>query len=72
MLAWAVIEACRFQLRVGMAGPFALDMGAVLSMADHMQIQTPLLAEILPEIEAVLVMSLKDAADDGGESEDTR
>jgi hypothetical protein len=72
MLAWTVIESCRFQLRVGMAGAFALDMGAVLSMADHLQIQTPLLAEILPEIEAVLVTALKSAADEGGETEDPR
>lgn len=67
-----MIEGCRFQLRVGMAGPFALDMGAILSVADHMQIRTPLLAEILPEIEAVLVTALRDGNADGGESEDRR
>jgi hypothetical protein len=55
-----------------MAGPFALDMGAILSVADHMQIRTPLLAEILPEIEAVLVMAMRDGDEEGGESEDRR
>lgn len=64
LLAWSVIRNCRWQLRVGMAGAYGLDMGAVLAVADAMEARTPLLAEILPSIEAVLVATLRSPAED--------
>ncbi len=54
-LAWSVIQGCRWQMRVGVGGAFALDMGAVLAVAEAMEARTPLLAEVLPAIEGVLL-----------------
>lgn len=59
LLAWSVIRSCRWQLRVGMGGAYALDMGAVLGMADAMGARTPLLAEVLPAIEGILVSTVR-------------
>lgn len=55
-----------------MGGPYALDMGAVLAMADHMEIRTPLLAEILPDIEAELVTAMRSGDEEGGPEGDAR
>ncbi len=46
-----------------------LDMGAALAMADALGIDTPIVAELLPEIEAVMVRKLSEqiaSADEGG------
>ena len=51
-----------------MGGAFALDMGAVLAVAETMEARTPLLAEILPAIEGVLIASMR-SPDEGENSE---
>lgn len=61
--AWSVIQACRWQIRVGMAGAYALDLTAVLTMAEAMEAKTALLVEVLPAIEGVLIAGLRKAGD---------
>lgn len=67
MLAWSVIRSCRWQLRVGMGGAYALDMGAVLAVAEAMEARTPLLAEVLPAIEGILVSAVRGDGEDAAE-----
>lgn len=51
-------------MRCGPGGPFALDFGAILAMATAMGAMSPLLAELLPEVQPVLMRSLnRDAGD---------
>jgi hypothetical protein len=38
-----------------MGGVYAIDFGAVLALAEAMDASSPLLADILPEIEPILV-----------------
>ena len=52
-----MLLATRQQLRVGFGGVYGLDYGAVLQMADAMNARTPLLIDLLPEVEAILVAS---------------
>tara|TARA_R110002124_G_scaffold173690_4_gene341329 strand:- start:22016 stop:22231 length:216 start_codon:yes stop_codon:yes gene_type:complete len=60
-----VIQGCRWQLRVGMNGPTGLDFGAVLAMAQARGIAPDLLADVLPDVEQVLVLAARGDADDG-------
>ena len=43
------------QVRAVMGGVYALDFGAVLLLADAMGALNPLLVDILPEIEPIIV-----------------
>jgi len=54
-LAWEVIRRSAGQVRAVMGGVYALDFGAVLMLASAMGALTPLLVEVLPEIEPVIV-----------------
>ena len=38
-----------------MGGVYAIDFGAVLALAEAMEASSPLLADILPEIEPIIV-----------------
>lgn len=43
------------QVRAGIGGVYALDFGAVLMLADAMGALNTLLAELLPEVEPIIV-----------------
>jgi len=55
-----------------MGGAYALDMGAVLAVAETMEARTPLLAEILPAIEGALVAAVRRPDDDAAGPEGGR
>jgi hypothetical protein len=46
-----------------MGGVYALDLGAILLLAEAMGALTPLLVEILPEIEPIVVAAYRAAPD---------
>ncbi|ACK81230.1 MULTISPECIES: DUF7697 family protein [Methylorubrum] len=64
-MAWAVIRRCGGQVRAAFAGPYALDYGAILMMADAMGAETALLADALPSVEPIIVKAYRENADDG-------
>ncbi|GAA0278292.1 hypothetical protein LNAOJCKE_4551 [Methylorubrum aminovorans] len=64
-MAWAVIRRCGGQVRAAFAGPYALDFGAILMMADAMGAETALLADALPSVEPIIVKAYRENADDG-------
>lgn len=55
ILAWEVIRRSAGQVRAVMGGVYAIDFGAVLALAQAMNASSPLLADILPEIEPIIV-----------------
>jgi hypothetical protein len=55
LLAWEVIRRCAGQVRAVMGGVYAIDFGAVLALAQAMNASSPLLADVLPEIEPIIV-----------------
>ena len=55
LLAWEVNRRCAGQVRAVMGGVYAIDFGAVLALAEAMDASSPLLADILPEIEPIIV-----------------
>lgn len=62
-----MVKDCRFQLRLGMGGPVGLDFGAVMLMAQARGAVSPLLSEVLPDLEMVLMHMLqRDPEDDDG------
>jgi hypothetical protein len=50
-----VIRRCGGQLRASFGGVYAMDFAAVFSMASAMSVDPQLLAEVLPEAEAIVV-----------------
>lgn len=52
-----MIEASRFQVRATMAGAYGLDFAAVLAFAEALGAPVQLVAELLPEIEPLIVSS---------------
>ena len=64
-MAWAVIRRCGGQVRAAFAGPYALDYGAILMMADAMGAGTALLADALPSVEPIIVKAYRENAEDG-------
>lgn len=62
--AWAVIKTCGRQLRAGFSGPFALDFGAVLAMAEAMGAPRWMVAEVLPDVEAAIIAGINHASSD--------
>ncbi|MFE1601634.1 DUF7697 family protein [Methylobacterium sp. ID0610] len=64
-MAWSVIQRCGGQIRAGFGGPYALDFGAILLMAEAMGGASPLLADVLPRIEAVIVKAYQKDSDGG-------
>lgn len=65
IVTWAVIRRCGGQVRAAFGGPYALDYGAILMMADAMGAGTALLADVLPSVEPVIVKAYRENADDG-------
>jgi hypothetical protein len=50
-----VLRRAAGQVRAAPGGIYAVDFGAVLLLADAMGALTPLLVEVLPEIEPIIV-----------------
>ncbi len=63
LLAWEVIRRCAGQVRAVTGGVYAIDFGAVLALAEAMDAALPLLADILPEIEPIIVNAYRRNAD---------
>ena len=63
MLAWAVIRRSAGQVRAVMGGVYALDFGAILMLAQAMGALNPLLVDVLPEIEHIVVNAYRRNAD---------
>ncbi len=54
-IAWEILKSCERQLRVGFGSVYGIDFTAVLAFAGAMGAAVPLLLELLPEIERVIV-----------------
>jgi hypothetical protein len=52
-----------------MSGPYGLDFGSILHLAEARGARSPLLAEVLPDIELILLQALKGDPEDGGGEE---
>lgn len=52
-------------MRAGPGGAYALDFGAILTLAEAMGAVNDLLVEILPEIEPIIIRAYQDAAGEG-------
>ncbi len=63
LLAWAVIRRSAGQVRAVMGGLSALDFGAILMLAQAMGAPNPLLVDVLPEIEPIVVNAYAKNAD---------
>ena len=59
VVAWSVIQRCGGQLRAGLGGPYALDFAAVLMLADAMGGVSPLLADVLPRVEPIIIRACR-------------
>ena len=55
---WDVLERCAGQMRIGPAGPVALDFMAVFEMSGALGHSRKALAEFLPAAEAGLIRGL--------------
>ena len=64
--AWDVAERARFQLRVGPSGPFAFDLGAMMTTGAALGYCQTGLAEFLPAIEIGFISALAAKADADG------
>lgn len=53
-----MISGCGRQLRAGMGGAYGLDFGAVLALGAAQSADMPLLAQVLPPIERILLDQL--------------
>jgi hypothetical protein len=63
-VAWEVLRRCAGQVRVAFAGVYAVDFGAVLALADAMGATSPLLVDVLPEIEPLIVNAYRRASEE--------
>jgi hypothetical protein len=54
-VAWAVLKRAAGQVRAVMGGVYAVDFGAVLLLAEAMGALNPLLVELLPEVEPIII-----------------
>lgn len=62
---WDVISGCGRQLRAGSGAPYGLDFGAVLALGAAQHADMPLLAQVLPPIERILLDQVtEDTPDD--------
>ena len=62
---WDLVGRLGGQLRVAPGAVFGWDMGAALAMAQALGINTLIAAELLPEIEAVMVRKVNEQMGDG-------
>jgi hypothetical protein len=58
-----VIRRSAGQVRAVMGGVYALDLGAILLLAEAMNALSALLVDTLPEIEPIVVGAYRQAAD---------
>lgn len=58
-----MLQRAAGQVRAGIGGVYALDFGAVLMLADAMGALNPLLVELLPEAEPIIVRAYARDAD---------
>jgi hypothetical protein len=58
-----VLRRAAGQVRAVPGGIYAVDFGAVLALADAMGALNPLLVDILPEIEPIIVRSYRRSPD---------
>lgn len=61
--AWAVLRRSAGQVRAVMGGVYALDFGSVLLLAEAMGALTPLVVELIPEIEPIIVRGYRRDSD---------
>lgn len=54
---------------MGFGGPVGLDFGAVMAVAQARRADLDLVADLLPEIEGVILKALREAREDGEEPE---
>lgn len=59
LLAWEVIRRSAGQVRIAPGGVYALDFGAILALAAAMDALSPLLADVIPEIESIVVKAYR-------------
>ena len=62
---WDLVGRLGGQLRVAPGAVLGWDMGAALAMAQALGINTLIAAELLPEIEAVMVRKVNEQMGDG-------
>ena len=62
---WDLVGRLGGQLRVAPGAVLGWDMGAALAMAQALGINTLIAAELLPEIEAVMVRKVNEQIGDG-------
>ncbi|TCO67882.1 hypothetical protein EV655_1392 [Rhodovulum euryhalinum] len=62
---WDLTQRLGGQLRIAPGAIIGWDMGTALSLAQALGVNTPIAAELLPEIEAVMVRKLNDALRSG-------
>ena len=62
---WDLVGRLGGQLRVSPGAVLGWDMGAALAMAQALGINTLIVAELLPEIEAVMVRKVNEQIGDG-------
>ena len=62
---WDLVGRLGGQLRVAPGAVLGWDMGAALAMAQALGINTLIVAELLPEIEAVMVRKVNEQIGDG-------
>lgn len=62
-MTWAVIQRCGGQIRIVGQRVFALDFGAVFALADAMGAHSALLADVLPEVEPIIVGAFQTGGD---------
>jgi hypothetical protein len=58
-VAWEVLRRCAGQVRAIPGGVYGIDFGAILLLADAMGAVNPLLTELLPEIEPIVVKAYR-------------
>ena len=63
IVAWGVLRRTAGQVRAVVGGVYALDFGAVLLLADAMGALNPLLVDLLPEIEPIIVRAYRRDSD---------
>jgi hypothetical protein len=54
---WRLVLTCERQLRMGMNGPYALDVAALLMVAAALDVDPTLLLEILPTVETAILFA---------------
>ena len=62
---WDLVSRLGGQLRVAPGAVVGWDMGAALAMAQALGVNTLIAAELLPEIEAVMVRKVNEQIGDG-------